>query len=583
MAFNRLDEDKEESEDEKSPLSPRSQDSLKTDKARMSGSERSSSDGAEKRNSSLIDRKSSALYEALPEAVAGRGQAGKARFHVNTYDQKSYLIKEDQPETCVLEGSAKFVLYAIPEALQSCIHLATTKTLHDEDGTEKTVTLQKKLDNAQPWDILILGRKRFSKTPISVEAIYQTNITLNINNMSEEARWKFAMALFASNLACDESLHTGQFMATLNESNEITNMTRIDLGARLRYGKKRMEENDFQLQTSKPYASSGQLGKDYISYYLSQPDLRIKYLHIWAQNKENIPEEKIAEASVTSFLDALHEIPQDQQEEALINIYKVIAANSRNEKQAIKVFSAFDLKTKIEFTTEILKEIQITNIRSMRKNARMEISESVKSSCDILDLSDKTKFDIFKIFNWKKANEDITLEKNDNDNANVISELFKKIHKEINNEHPMTREQIHAMQTLLKHLQTSITCQSMYDPEKNLSDELKSLEKLTLQFDLMEKLEQYSEHLPSSAKKSLVEDALRDLITREPTHIITDAFLEAIAEHRDTGFLSFFSPERSKGSLLGDELRPLLSRYAQLTQAPPLEAGAFNPSNFPHQ
>ena len=68
-------------------------------------------------------------------------------------------------------------------------------------------------------------------------------------------------------------------MVTVNDSNAVTSIKRIDFGALWRYG---MVREDFDpLHTSKKYASSGQWGKDYVAYLVQDPFIASQVMELW--------------------------------------------------------------------------------------------------------------------------------------------------------------------------------------------------------------------------------------------------------------------------------------------------------------
>src|SRR3990167_11119382 len=101
------------------------------------------------------------------KALEGRGQPGLAAFYKDS-EGKEWLIKEDQAETCLLEGSAYFAQPEIPPRYESCISFARLGTLKSGAGAEeKTISVQRKVENAIPLDIILLGHKRNPKTWVS--------------------------------------------------------------------------------------------------------------------------------------------------------------------------------------------------------------------------------------------------------------------------------------------------------------------------------------------------------------------------------------------------------------------------------
>jgi len=291
----------------------------------------------------------------LKKLLEGRGQPGFAGFF--EYHLGQLLIKVDDSATCVMEGSAGFAQSVIPKGYESSVNFAHAGTLNSINGKE-AISIQKKAEGYQPWDEVVYGHKRNPKTPISYEWWHEDKIRTNINNMHENARFQLAIAIFISTLVGDESLHVGQFMAKTDNSGQVTDIMRIDFGARERFALHRLETEDFKHETSVAYNSSGQFGKDYISYLLAHPDIKQKYLKLWAQEMDIIG---LGEASKQEFMRQINNIPPEKIDEALEGVWETLSRKSSSKKPESLTLEAIG---------DLLKNSVITRATMMQKSAR---------------------------------------------------------------------------------------------------------------------------------------------------------------------------------------------------------------------
>jgi len=257
------------------------------------------------------------------ESLIGRGQAGVAGFYKEKVSKKQYLIKQDKLATCVLEGSAGFAEYLIPHGrpgLKSAVNFAyASRWKQTPDAKEVAVTVQPRLEGYQPWAEVMTGKRRKAKSPISFEALNRTTIRGSIRHMSRQAKYELATAIYLSEVVGDESLHVGQFMVQVGADGLIGHITRVDFGARERFAALRMQNKDNHPgETSTPYRKSGQFGKSYICYLLRDPDIRAKYLELWARDINN-PEE-LAKRNREAVRGQLNNIPEADRYDALDGI-----------------------------------------------------------------------------------------------------------------------------------------------------------------------------------------------------------------------------------------------------------------------
>lgn len=220
--------------------------------------------------------------------LTGRGQAGMAGFY--TCDNKRYLIKEDDPGTCLAESLVVNYKPTGKENNQSPIIQAEIQTI-ERNGELISISIQEAFvvqKNEEPvaFDIVLLGHKREPNTWSSEESRNSNNIKNKIATLDITVKKELAYAIYTSQLNGDESLHTGQFLVAKNkDSGDITSIKRIDFGALGRYGSVR--ENFDPMHTSQQYANSGQWYKDYVSYLVEDKEVADEVIKLWNNTKTN--------------------------------------------------------------------------------------------------------------------------------------------------------------------------------------------------------------------------------------------------------------------------------------------------------
>lgn len=289
-----------------------------------------------KDNIQLIDGE----YYALTKRLEGRGQEAAAGFYIRLADKKSYLIKQDDPYVCVLESTADWTEKLLPTHFtRKVINFAHCGVLtsNSYDKTSHVVSIQPAID-AKPWDIIILGKKRRPKIPVSEECLYQDKIKKHLSELSDDAKTDVACALFLRTAAGDESLHIGQYLAFTDEKTKnVTGLIGIDLGARERFALARKASDDFKHQTSQFYLKSGQYCKDYIYYLLqdndvNNKDIYMRYYYLWGRLTHGDVMDAVLN-SLQSFRKQMDRIPEDQKADILKNIYDNSYAQGLSEKE----------------------------------------------------------------------------------------------------------------------------------------------------------------------------------------------------------------------------------------------------------
>lgn len=312
------------------------------------------------------------------QALTGRGQVGFAGFFVlldknGAETTEQILLKEDEPGTCIMEGTAKFATQLLPKSQGQVANFAETGILVKNDGTASVISVQKRVI-AKPWDAFVLGHKRNPKTLVSEEVQNAKKITKHISTMSEQVKWQLAEALFISAAVGDESVHTGQFMVKENNG-QITELTRIDFGARARHSIYRTKNHDIDFaRTSDVYKKSGQFGKDYISFYFADPNLKLKYTLLWAKP---IDEKSIAIASKNQVMSQLNKLPEQEQRAALQDIIKIINKKAKVNDQ-ITLDANQSLPKQIELVADTLAALDASRCKKMQELAYQSLESTIK-------------------------------------------------------------------------------------------------------------------------------------------------------------------------------------------------------------
>ena len=271
------------------------------------------------------------------KSLVGRGQPGFAGFFKDTATQVEYLIKEDTPDTCVLEGSARFSSELLPADFANSVNYARAGTLEitgTHGGIIDAVAISVQLrvmptsrspeTDILPWDVIVYGRKRNPKTLWSEESSHAKDILQNVSMMNSKAQWNLAFGIFISTVVGDESLHVGQFMAEREKTTgRIVGLTRIDFGARERYADMRLRDHDFRHTTSRAYSSSGQKGKHYVDYLLSSPAIKRRYALLWEKTIE-VNRRALAQSHGQVLLEELQHIPSPLLEKAVEEVWGVL-------------------------------------------------------------------------------------------------------------------------------------------------------------------------------------------------------------------------------------------------------------------
>lgn len=502
--------------------------------------------------------------------LGGRGQDGFAGFFGDAEDNSDqFLIKVDDPATCILEGTAKFAQDLMLPTNRSAVNFAHAGVLKTTDP-DKThiISVQDRVSaddgkSIKAWDEVVYGKKRDPKTLVSKEYFNQGNIKKNIELMSKKAQWDLANAIFASTLVGDESLHVGQFMAEVdNETNQVTGITRIDLGARERYAFERSKKSDFKHQTSQLYKNSGQKGKDYISYLLNSPEVKQKYLSLWSREMDI---HAAARNHKQLFLEEMNKLPEQEQDIALDDIIKTMFKKS---KENIDDKLGLDLADKKEYVGTLLKATTIERMTSMQKSAREELLSGIVKEFSAVNLKPSKRY--------KAILTDLICQSN-NETAGKLKLVNKYLTKKIGMIKPEQAGHFQKIAQTLIERQRLAKHEDISEEDKlAIKTELKGMKLINIRLKMIDNLSKYHTHLKGksknvSGKTEQVELALKMLqetdsqtgkFVYEPKEVFDMKFDKIVSMHR----VQKNAEKLSKGGELVKSLQEMTEEYKEVKQ-----------------
>ncbi len=299
--------------------------------------------------------------------LEGRGQKYEAGFFLCLEDGLLYVIKEDDAATCILEGSADFIIPLIPGSHLRAINLAEFATI-TENKSQKIVSIQPAIVPSTPWACIVFGSKRDPATIRSVESKNQNKLSSHIAGLTNQVKMDAAVSIYGSNLSGEESMHSGQYVVRVDKQGNIITIVRIDLGARERFAILRNEEKDFKIKTSDVYAKSGQFGKTYMEFMLVDPNVHAFVIYLWARHFPNgvkQHEEEIALSALESFKKQFNKIIDDEKKQAVLNeIYDVYNKNGTVKRKTNVTF---------EQLSQVILSVVKSRVISMKHDARNKL------------------------------------------------------------------------------------------------------------------------------------------------------------------------------------------------------------------
>ncbi len=319
-------------------------------------------------------------YE-FAKSLSGRGQSGAAGFYMS--GEKQWLIKEDDPATCLAEGLA--IIPNLFEPFTPPIIQAETKQKKISEQKTVTVSIQpaftvEKEEEMMGLDVAILGRKRDPKTLISEEGKNKAKIKEAISKMSDDVKDQLARAIVTSQVNGDESLHTGQFMVS-KKGGVIKKIQRVDMGALGRFALANQIHSP--LQTSKNYRTSGQFEKDYVKYLVEDNYVRNKVLEYWSQ----IDVDQVVNQITERFDNQMKNLTDvTLKTKALKGFYDTL-----NKKNKDAQPPAEDLSTLETQVRDLLEQSARERCENMKKNAVLiQKMDSIKKDLNLIDKSNLT-------------------------------------------------------------------------------------------------------------------------------------------------------------------------------------------------
>lgn len=511
------------------------------------------------------------------QALGGRGQDGFAGFVGEPGNpQHQHLVKVDDPATCVLEGSARFAQDLLPHRNQKAVNFAEAGIL--QKGNESDVisvqprVAPSKLDNeVVPWDKVVYGRKRNPKSWVSDEIKHHKIIKQNLDNLSDQAHSDLAAALYVSGIVGDESLHVGQFMAEVDKNTgKVEGITRIDFGARERHGIARYKSDDYGNTTSKQYKHSGQIGKDYINYYLSHPETQQKYLSMCARQ---VDETALAKKHITTLNQELDKLPDQQQHQALDDIVETLVKKaSKSDKNNFRKIKDMPLDEKREQVSQILQAITEKRVRLMKNKARVKLRKQIDNELD------KTNINLQNP--QKQAIQELikTTDEHTADHLHTVNSLIKD---ELSQDHGKVSKQTRknakhlqkAAEVILERQMVDLNDPSMPREQRlKIKQEMIELKQNSIRMQMMNELADYKSHLNSKhgssakEKRTEVKLAMKKLSETEvvigndgstktqfrytPEQVFNDHFKQTVSKRRH----GKNKTEKSQGAKMCDYL-----------------------------
>jgi hypothetical protein len=460
-------------------------------------------------------------------------------------------------------------------------------------GETVVATIQPMVENATPWPKIWFGDNRNPYDLISLESRYEPQLLDHLAILSNEAKNSFAAGLCVSQNSLNESLHSGQVMCVTEETEkkeskidkDILRFVLIDAGARCRHalvrwlGNKNLEiqdedertlyydssededsksddkakKSDFEFKTSEKYAASGQWFKDYLSYYLKDPDISAFVYVFWSKLREqDIP--KFVEKQIDYFLKQLKVIPKELHMQTLNEVYDIYAKGSSIKRKPKQNISPGQIKW-------MMRQVFTTNFTQLRAIAKEKIdslltevnrnSRSYGFSSKIMSDIHKKNYPVYDIV--KSLNKRMQYSHNHDESDKLMTKLSENYQ-------------------FLAYLYASISLKKT--PSDDAIFDKMMIELLQIKISMLQRLMKYLNHLTEKAKGSekiiLVTEAIGKLIISYPQdypEIINS--LQPICNHR------LLKSGPSKGmivfSFLGkksERLQKTLKSFKRVIEAP---------------
>ena len=349
-----------------------------------------------------------------------------------------------------------------------------------KEHKKEVASIQPKVKNAESWDVVLFGKKRKPTDPIAPEYVHETFILDHLAELSNQALLSLAAAIFAGSLALDESFSPAQFMVELNQDNEITRFTRIDLSASGRFGLARLENKDFKLgKTSDLYTKSGQISNRYVDYLLKDPNVMVYVCVFWSDfNKKTIDE--LVSDRKECFCRQINKIPDDLRQDTLNRIYDIYTEKSSITRKISQNITQKQLE-------DMMGQVLEACVIQMQKEGVAKIK----------DLLNQVELDCKEYqFSRKKLEFGIV---DDEDSLSGVYDIACLINKRITNLHSKSGSNLNAVLSqsyqILAYMYAQISiayqCGAPLIPAN-------IIELLQIKIILLQKLIQYKDHLQKS-------------------------------------------------------------------------------------
>lgn len=363
----------------------------------MAGSrEKKESTGPAKDQLIMQDHSQTFTFE---RPLGNRGQAGRAGFYTNESGD-TVVIKEDPLSTCVMECSLGFIKAFLPEGHKECINLSECKIFENNEKKTILASIQPAIQNVKPWAIVLFRSQRNPKSPISIEYMNQSTLLNKLESLNNTLKTDLAVSLWASIALGDESLHTGQFLIVYandakKRKNKPIHLALIDRGAAGRGAVRLMLNNEDTTKTSYTYKwgiglGIPQLYNHYIEYYLMNPDVNAKYIQLCLQQRDI---RAFATQSKDCLHKSIHQIPKEEQQKTLWNIYKkilTVKCSSKEKQQLLTqlkqplITNKSDTASLTSAILAIQERVAEERLTRMQRYAKIAVEKSIDELKSIL-------------------------------------------------------------------------------------------------------------------------------------------------------------------------------------------------------
>lgn len=498
--------------------------------------------------------------------LPGRGQDGLAAFYKNSVTGEEILIKVDDAATCALEGTAYFARDAagvVPSGLKESAIFGTAGTMvvrtPGETNKELVLSIQPKAKKFKSWDKLVYGKKRDPKTLRSYESMYHDKIEDAIASLPQKVQWQLAAGIKISGVCGDESLHVGQFVALLDDDDNITGIQRIDFGARERYAVSRnnTSEEITPYSTSREYSSSGQLGKNYVSYLTSQPEIAQKYTVLWSREFDA---GDLFEKSKDTFITQINNLPSSERRNAVLEAIKTMNKGIKNDSEKFVIPERTPTSTLIELVASKLAVLDTSRAVNMRNKAVEELTKRVTHVQELGLINATEKDEIIELLTRNPVGLEAAKE--------LVDEAFNKMvamNEKRTTASPTENIVLDELQSLIVDTidYHAIDNELTKDQKARLTDDIERVRALRQLGDYYQHLLSVKQTPKCLAKQELVAGKMSEIRSGlELSEVFTEEFSELISANRNV------FGKQSHGAVLMGHLNTLLSHRDSIDPAP---------------